>query len=146
MTIEKRPRGRPPEAPPKHLCDSAVEWVSEGKTLSSWCRAHDVAHRTIYDWMERDKDFAAKFARARDGGHDVIADECVAIADEDVPLDVNGRRDPGYIAWQKNRIWTRTQLLAKWNPKKYGEKVDVAHGGAITVTVATGIPDANEGD
>ena len=26
-----------------------------------------------------------------------------------------------FVSWQKNRIWTRTQLLAKWDRKKYGD-------------------------
>jgi len=43
----------------------------------------------------------------------------------------NKRYDPGSIAWRKNQIETRLKLLAKWNPRKYGDK-----------TVLAGDPDA----
>ena len=91
--------------------------------------------------MAKDQEFAGNVARARDTGHDVIAEECMQIADELPPMDANGRTDAGFVAWQKNRIWTRTQLLAKWNPKKYGDKVNMEHSGAMSLVVATGIPD-----
>ena len=35
----------------------------------------------------------------------------------------------------KLRIHTRLQLLAKWNPKKYGEKLALEHSGKV----ATGL-------
>ena len=133
--------GRPPEPVPQDKADSIVEWISQGKTLSEWCRQNRVGVRTVYEWFEKETEFAARYARARETGHDVIADECLAIADEMPPADGNGRTDAGFVAWQKNRIWTRTQLLAKWSPKKYGEKVGVEHSGAMSLVVATGIPD-----
>ena len=71
--------------------------------------------------MDAHEEFSASYARARDLGHDIIAEECMVIADEQPPQTANGSTDAGYVAWQKNRIWTRTQLLGKWNPKKYGD-------------------------
>lgn len=128
--------GRPPEPVPQDKADSIVAWVSEGKTLRDWCRMHDVAFRTAYDWLEKDEEFAARFARAREAGHDAIADECLQIADEPPPNNMNGGTDSGYVAWQKNRIWTRTQLLAKWNPKKYGDRVEQHHTGSVGLSIA----------
>jgi hypothetical protein len=40
-----------------------------------------------------------------------------------------GSVDNGDVADKKLRIWTRMQLLAKWSPNKYGEKLDVTTGG-----------------
>lgn len=118
------------------VCDAVIAWISEGKTLRDFCRQPQMpSHRTIYDWLEDDEEFALRFARAREAGHDVIADECFQIADEMPPTDENGRTDSGFVAWQKNRIWTRTQLLAKWNPKKYGEKVGVEHSGNVGLSI-----------
>lgn len=114
---------------PQDKADAIVAWISAGKTLRDWCVTHDVGYRTVYDWMEKDEEFAARIARARETGHDVIAEECLQIADEQPPSNMQGSTDSGYVAWQKNRIWTRTQLLAKWNPKKYGDKVDVTSAG-----------------
>lgn len=141
--IIKRGRGRPPEPVPIGPANSIIEWLSEGKTLRDWCRANKTAYDTVYLWLKKDQEFARRFAEARETGHDVLADQCVEIADEKPPVDENGRTDSGYVAWQKNRIWTRTQLLSKWNPKRYGDKVGVDHSGSLNLTVATGIPDAD---
>ena len=47
----------------------------------------------------------------------------------------NTRRDPAFVAWQKNRAETRMRLLAKWAPRKYGDtqKLELTgkDGGAI---------------
>ena len=44
---------------------------------------------------------------------------------------------------QKNRVETRMKMLAKFNPKKYGDKLGVEAEGNISLTVQTGVPDAN---
>lgn len=91
--------------------------------------------------MAQDEDFAQRIARAREVGHDIISEDCLNIADEPPPSDATGKTDSGYVAWQKNRIWTRTQLLAKWNPKKYGDRSAVEHSGSMSLVVATGVSD-----
>lgn len=114
--------GRPKTKPPKEHVDAICHWISEGKTLSAYCRQPNTpAFRTVYGWINKDEDFEARFARARKIGHDAIAQECFEIADERPPTDQSGRTDAGYVAWQKNRIHTRTQLLAKWDRRRYGD-------------------------
>lgn len=108
-----------------------VAWLSEGKTLREFCRKEEMpSYRTIYEWEAADTEFASHIARARDIGHDHIAEDCLHLADS-MPLEVfdeggNKRYDPGSIAWRKMQIETRTKLLAKWNPRKYGDKTILA--------------------
>jgi hypothetical protein len=127
--------GRPPGGtlyPNKEeIKDQLVSWLAEGKTLRDFCRQDEMpSFRAIYKWLQEDKDFDARFAHARVIGHDVIADECASLADTE-PLAVfdeagNKRYDPGSIAWRKMQIETRLKLLAKWSPKKYGDKTILA--------------------
>jgi hypothetical protein len=75
--------------------------------------------------------FAERFARARDTGHDIIAQECLEIADrkaEDYMVLADGREqlDREHVQRSKLRIETRLKLLAKWNPKKWGDKLELA--------------------
>lgn len=42
--------------------------------------------------------------------------------------------DPGHVQWQKNRVEQRLKLLAKWSPKKYGERIEI--DGKLDVGVA----------
>ena len=136
-TKAKAKMGRPPEAVPEAVADEIVEWISQGKTLRDFCRLEGKpAWRTVYDWMVKDKDFAARIAHARELGHDAIAEETLEIIDAPPPNDMNGKTDAGYVSWAKNRAEQRMKLLAKWSPKKYGDKVGVEHSGAIALDAA----------
>lgn len=89
---------------------------------------------TVYRWQEDFEEFRIRIARARELGEDAIAQECLRIADEginDTYIDDKGnvRVDYDHIQRSKLRIETRLKLLAKWNPRKWGDKVDVNHGG-----------------
>jgi hypothetical protein len=104
---------------PQDIANQVVAWIAEGKTLRAFCRQEGKpAYTTIYAWMKKDADFAERIARARDSGHDSIADECLEIIDTAKDANLG-----------KAQVWTRLQLLAKWNPKKYGDKVDMNLGG-----------------
>lgn len=127
--------GRPPGTSPypnkEQIKDELVLWISNGKTLREFCRQDGMPNFSVmYDWEAEDKDFAQRIAHARLKGHDVIAEECAALSDTE-PLAVfdeagNKRYDPGSIAWRKMQIETRLKLLAKWNPRKYGDKTILA--------------------
>ena len=110
------------------------EQLSEGIPLREICRQEGFpAWRTVYDWMMKDPELSTAIARARDIGYDAMAEECLDIADnagndwmermdaDGVPVgyQVNGE----HIQRSKLRIETRLKLLAKFNPKRYGDKV-----------------------
>jgi hypothetical protein len=87
----------------------------------------------VYDWMMKDPELSTAIARARDVGYDAMAEECLDIADNAgndwmARLDADGVQ----VGWQVNgdhiqrsklRIETRLKLLAKFNPKRYGDKI-----------------------
>jgi hypothetical protein len=137
--------GRPPESVPQDVAEEIVEWISHGKTLRDFCRLEGKpAWRTVYAWMEKDKEFYARIAHARELGHDAIAEEALEIID--TPPEIaetwsqsggSKHRDSAHVGWLKNRAEMRLKLLAKWNPKKYGDKtmteVTGADGGAIQI-------------
>jgi len=129
----------------KALDDEIIAWVSSGQTLRAFCRQEGKpAQSAVYRWLEADEEFQGRFAHARLVGHDSIAAECVAIADEEPERTAHGT-DNGYVSWQKNRIWTRLQLLAKWDPKRYGDSTKVTHEGGVTLEVITGVPAQEDG-
>lgn len=138
-------RGRPPEAVPEDIAEEIIDWISTGQTLRDYCRQEGKpAWRTVYAWLEKDVDFYARFAHARELGHDAIAEETLTIIDTfpiEAVSDSGSRLDSGHVAWLKNRVEQRMKLLAKWNPKKYGDKVGVQHEGGVTLNVVTGVPE-----
>lgn len=112
------------------IAGEICERLSKGEPLAQICRDDGFpAVRTVSDWKKAEPAFAAEFARARDEGFDAIAEECLTIADTDperVVTEGGSRIDPGHVQWSKNRIETRLKLLAKWDPKRYGDKLDLS--------------------
>jgi phosphohistidine swiveling domain-containing protein len=149
--------GRPPEPVPQGIADQVVDWISEGKTLREFCRQDGKPHySTVYDWIEKDEDFSQRFARARLIGEEVIHQQCLAISDTQmmgeivtekpytfegavitdktgVPVILVERKTADMIDHRKLMIDTRLKLLAKWNPKKYGERLDMNLAGEVAI-------------
>jgi len=85
--------------------------------------------RTVYDWMYRDEDLSAAIARAREVGQDAIAEQIwldMKQEPERILSEGGGRVDSGYVQWQKAKAEIALKLLAKWNPKRYGDRVQLA--------------------
>jgi len=105
--------------------------LSKGEPLACICRDEAMPGlRTVYDWMEADEVIAAHIARAREEGEEAIAADCLSIADDSGEDYRMGEKsmlvDTDHIQRSKLRIWTRLELLKRWNPKKWGDKVQ--HG------------------
>lgn len=92
---------------------------------------------TWRDWCDGDEGLAIAYARARDAGFDVIASDCLQIA-EDGSHDYKHKKrsngeeyeefDAEHVQRSKLRIETRLKLLAKWDPRRYGDKVALTGG------------------
>jgi hypothetical protein len=116
--------------------DAIVEQLREGIPLREICRQDNMPQwRTVYDWIRKDPDFATRIALAREDGYDCIAEECLHIANTPEPTTKTEiLKDPdGNVKWTKTiefdnvdarklKIDLRLKLLAKWNPKKYGDR------------------------
>ena len=122
--------GRPSTYDPA-VATKICEQLSEGISLREICRQEGMPPwQTVYSWMERDASLVEAIARAREIGYDALAGECLKIADDGTNDYVEGERGPQlnseHIQRSKLRIETRLKLLAKWSPKRYGERVQVA--------------------
>jgi hypothetical protein len=132
-----RKTGRPSKYTPE-IATKIVEQLSEGIPLREICRQEGMpAWRTIYDWMYQDDvsgaasvGLSAAIARAREIGYDKMAEECIEIANTPMFGEVKTidgdklivRRED-MLGHRKLQIETRLKLLAKWNPKKYGDRL-----------------------
>ena len=109
---------------------------------------------TIMNWLadETKPEFLEQYARAREAQADKMAEDILAIADEEctmVRADKHGTKDDDgegntevvfdatAVARNKLRVDARKWLASKMAPKKYGDKVQAeltgAGGGAIAV-------------
>lgn len=104
------------------LVETVLSRIAQGETLTSIARDLGFHPITWNKWLRADERLSIAHAQARAVGADVIADDILAIVDE-AALSSEG------ISKAKLRAETRLKLLAKWQPKTYGDKVGVEHSG-----------------
>jgi len=110
--------------------------LAEGEPLAWICREQGMPSTvTVWNWQKDDAALSERIAQAREIGGDAIAADALAIADEtlhDTKIGKDGAEMPDneWIGRSRLRVETRLKLLAKWHPKRYGDKVTNEHTGA----------------
>jgi hypothetical protein len=130
---EKKKTGRPSKYTPE-IAQEMCNRLANGEPLRQICRDEGFpAWQTVYDWMYRDDalgdagvGLSGAIAKAREIGQDAIAEQIwleVNQEPERILSEGGGRVDSGYVQWQKVKAEIGLKLLAKWNPKRYGDKI-----------------------
>lgn len=123
----KAKAGRPSKFTPALLAEICKR-LSTGEPLAVICRdEHMPDPSNVWRWAKEDEAISQAIARAREEGFDALAAQCIEIADDerhDWLMTQKGEiTNEVAIARAKLRVETRLKLLAKWDPKRYGEKV-----------------------
>ena len=130
-----------------------IAGLMAGTPLTVICSADDMPNDdTVRDWASVDGEFERAIARAREAGFDKIALDALAIADDTAndtkkTKDGDEQANSEWITRSRLRVETRLKLLAKWDPKRYGELIK--HGNAdgsnidLAATIASGNARAN---
>lgn len=106
---------------------------------------------TVRNWADADDELSRDIARARDAGFDKIALDALRIAD--TPVEGKRIKQSGddieevtedMLGHRRLQVETRLKLLAKWDPKRYGEliKHGNADGSNIDLTTAINLGNA----
>lgn len=123
--------GRPSKYTPE-LVQAIAERLADGEPLAQICRDEGMPHpSTVRDWMAERPEVSLLIARAREDGFDAIALDALRIADygeNDTYQREDGSEAVNHdvIARSKLRVETRLKLLAKWDPKRYGDRQVIA--------------------
>lgn len=106
------------------ICDR----IAKGESVQSIChtdapdRDWVPSERTVYRWLEENISFRQMYVRAREAQADREFDEAKQVATAATPETVQvARLQVDTIKWR----------AAKLAPKKYGDKIEVEHSGAI---------------
>lgn len=127
----------------QETADAICELIAEGKSLRKACELTQGAKpQTVLDWKNDPANaaFAGQYARARETGYLLLADEIIDISDDgqnDSYVDEDGqpRTNVDVIARSKLRVDSRKWMLSKMLPKVYGDKLDLNHAGDLTVKI-----------
>ena len=114
------PAGRP-SAYTEDLATMICDRIADGESLRSICNDRDIPNwRTVLRWLERDAEFASKYARARELQADVMDERILTVADACTNETAQADRVK-IMAYQ----WRASKLA----PKRYGDKVTNEHTG-----------------
>lgn len=100
----------------KKIERAILDGLRQGTPLAEICRRPGMpSDETWRNWCRTDDELAAAYAEAREIGFDAIAAQILPIIDD-------LEEEP---ASRRVRAEYRLKLLAKWDPKRYGDRVDL---------------------
>lgn len=111
-----------------------LERIAAGESVRQICRDEGMPSWTaIARWLKEDASFREQYVRAKEDGAEAMADDILEIADNASNdwMERNDKDNPGWVfngeAARRSqiRIDARKWLLAKTQPKKYGDRLDV---------------------
>ena len=115
------------------------ERLADGEPMAQICRDEGMPKvTTVWEWEKQHVELAETIARARIDGFESIAADTLQIADDGRNdwMDKHDPDNPGYafngehVQRSKLRIETRLKLLAKWDPRRYGDRTALELTGA----------------
>jgi len=125
------------------IADTICARMCEGESLRAICRDHYMPHRSsVYQWLRKNSAFRDLYTQARETLVEHWGDEMLEISDDGTTdfitkMGRNGTEyeavDQEHIQRSRLRVDTRKWLMSKLAPRKYGDHVEVAHFGQVTV-------------
>jgi hypothetical protein len=143
--------GRPSKFTQK-LADDICDRLAKGESLRSIVAGEDMpASSTVFKWLAENEAFSEQYARAREEQADFYAEEIVDIADEEVTMVKRSKHqatagddpeeeievvfDQTAVARNRLRVDARKWYASKLAPKKYGDRTETAHTGAVDLNL-----------
>ena len=124
------------------VADRICAELASGISLRTVCKADDMpSAQTVFSWMRAYPEFLEQYTRAKEESADSLIEESLDIADDGTndwmeKHDSNGecigyQLNGEHVQRSKLRIETRKWMASKLKPKKYGDKIDLNHGGEL---------------
>jgi hypothetical protein len=110
-------------------------------SLRKACKEADVTEASrVLELCKVDESFAAQYARARETGYQMLADELIDISNTPkagVKTKTNEKGETettegDMIEHRRLQVDTRKWMLSKMLPKIYGDRLDLNHSGTVS--------------
>ncbi len=113
----------------QEAADRICERLEAGESLRKAAKAEGTTAATVLRWKDQFPEFSKQYARAREIGYNLLADELLEISDDGAGDYEDTERGPvakpEVVARARLRVDTRKWMLAKMLPKVYGEKLEL---------------------
>lgn len=115
--------------------------IAAGESLRRICEDPDLPGlTTVKRALRQDPAFREVYRQAREDQADTLVDQMLELAAAEPARLPTGGYDSAHVNHVRNRIGTLQWIAAKLRPKRYGDKLDVQHGGDLQLAVVTGVP------
>lgn len=106
--------------------------LADGETVTDICKTPGMPHRqTVHQWRMRHPEFAERYARAREIGMETMADDILAISDDDSNDYVDGQANHANVQRARLMVDTRKFLMAKLAHRVYGDRQQLEVSGNV---------------
>lgn len=102
----------------KDICQKALEFIGQGKSILSFCDHEKLPFSSVYDWLTDEELSGNSLARAMQTGTHALAQKALQ--------ELEGTTTENYQA-VKTKLDGYLRLAGKWNPKAYGDKQEIEH-------------------
>jgi hypothetical protein len=107
----------------EELAEEICDRLARGESLYAICKMAGMPSEAgVRKWVETRADFGARYAHAREFGFDSIAEQVMALSDQDF-VGPDGFVDNGKVQAARLQTDSRRWFLSKLMPKRYGDKV-----------------------
>lgn len=119
----------------QEMADLICERIADGESLRAICADEDAPSKsTVCRWLGQNEQFRDQYARAREAQADALFDEILHIADTPetgvrVKVSEDGKVETtkeDMLGHRRLQIDARKWMASKLQPKKYGEKLELA--------------------
>ncbi|SEG61156.1 hypothetical protein SAMN04488115_107313 [Bosea lathyri] len=126
----------------QETADTICERIADGQSLRSICADDDMpAKSMVFRWLVSNEAFRDQYAIAREAQADALFDEILDIADT-TEEGTKSKSGPNgietttgdMIEHRRLRVDARKWMASKLQPKKYGDKTQLEHSGAVALT------------
>ncbi len=128
----------------EEVAEQICDLILDGGILSKICMQDGMpSSRTVLRWLDRHEDFRRLYDRAREIRAEVWAEEILDISDDTSDDWIDKEKPDGstdrvvdheHVTRSKLKVDSRKWLMSKAAPRRYGEKLDLNHSGAISTT------------
>ena len=123
--------------------DAICGLIEDGYSRREACGSFDTLESTFRGWLKQNTDLDAQYARSCEHRAQLWAEQMMEIADNPQIGITRTEKGDGtvevkhgdMIDHRRLRIDSRKWMMARILPKKYGDKVQQEHSGAVGVTV-----------